>query len=128
MDTPTIISQYIKQVSERHYRGYLIIAGRRLNYELRIPSSVASLAKMEPAEHPEKTIIFLKRGRLLLAITKPEKLFFLHLCLIAVEELHHGAQKEGVVQKRSELAQTGVCLLGPENRQMLSQPKFGCKF
>jgi hypothetical protein len=143
------IQYHIKQFQNGTYHtGYVKIDGVRFNFELKLNISIPELEKMDQSRKKVHNIFHLtlrKHGSTsTINLVGNEFLFFAHLLFILADKLYNDSRTlaiNGVVKAISDMSprvnnfgasvstyitETELCDLKPQDRKMLSAPKFGC--
>lgn len=122
----TKIEHQIKHVGvgDTHYVGHVKINGKRFDFCLK------TFFQKRDACVPDwnKGQLVLQGGRKNIKLIEDERDFFLHMIGFFAEDLHNNPHIAGLKEKTLEKKQSGTCHMNHELREMLSRPKFGCKF
>ncbi len=146
------VERCVEQVQDgSHYKGYVKIAGTRLDYELVFTVPIPQLDDMEPVKGKDETrsifqLTVRRDEAAKIELTDDEYDFFLSLLAIFAVEFYNNprtrdVQKSilgvmfrgayfGIDGASVSLSMTtqGSCDFSPEVCKMLSVPKFGCVF
>ena len=149
MQSRVPVERYVEQVVDgSHYNGYVIIAGTKITYELKLTVPISKLDDMEPVKGTEEARrVFqfaVKKGEDDIELTDEEYGFFLHMLLEFAVQFYNLEQTRGsnqgemgaLVHGHSPLVRFGAsvsigmtdnirCDFGPELSAMLNT-RFGC--
>lgn len=148
--TKVSVERHVEQVRNGiHYKGYVQIAGTKLDYDLVFGVPIARLDDTEPAKDEDEIRrlfqITVKRENTNIELTKDEYGFFLSMILELAVDFYNNPQtrssNEGILgdmlQGGGPMAAFGASMsigmtssgsynFPPELCTMLSAPKFGC--
>jgi len=144
------VERYVEQVSDGiHYKGYIVFAADKFDYELKFAVPIPQLDDLEPPKGREEIRrlfqITIKRDEANIELSDEEYGFFFQMITELAIELHDNEQtranNEGFVGQAlrggGPMAGFGVSVkigmkssgsydFPPEVFEMLNAPKFGC--